>query len=97
MRGHLGHLVGRIGVYLEEGENSRPGPIRRSGCRHFQAVKEAGEVPGGLDVSMCLVIDKSIDCFSRRQRAAPVCGGRLTWIVILLMRIMRKAMEDTSK
>lgn len=58
-RGHLGHLVGRIGVYLEEGENSRSRPIRRSGCRRFQAVKGAGEVPGGLDVSMCLVVEKA--------------------------------------
>jgi len=25
----------------------------------FQAVKEAGGVPGGLNISMCLVVDKA--------------------------------------
>lgn len=27
--------------------------------RHFHALKEAGEVPPGLDVAMCLIVDKA--------------------------------------
>ena len=39
--------------------------------RHFQNLKEAGEVPAGLDVSMCLVVDTASMASVTDQDATP--------------------------
>ena len=39
--------------------------------RHFEAVREAGEVPKGLDISMCLVVDAASIASVANKEATP--------------------------